>query len=240
GLLARLAVVASESGEQISENEMVAHSNVLFMSSTEPIGVSLTWVLLVLSQLPDLRRDLRHELDQASRVKSASQAIPPIRLPLLDSVINETLRILPPNAFMVRVTRRKVSLDGLLLPERCELVLCPFIAHRDAGRFPRPNEFLPSRWTEARPSPFEYFPFGAGGHACVGRQLAMYMIKSALALLMPRYELVLAGDQEIDWRLHIQFMPKDDPLVTVRAPGDVTAGAGKLLGPIRDLLMLDM
>src|SRR4030095_13351874 len=146
-----------ETGRKLSEDELIAHSNVLFMSSNEPIAVALTWILLTLSQLPGLRRALRHELDQARRA-DAVPSLPELgRLTLLSSVVNETLRLLPPNALMVRVTTRGAPLQGVRLPERLALVLCPFLAHREAGRFPRPNEFLPSRWIGTRPSPFEFF-----------------------------------------------------------------------------------
>jgi cytochrome P450 len=239
GVLTKLACLKLESGRQLSEDELVAHSNILFVSSTEPVAVALTWILLILSQLPDLRRALRQELDQASFANAVPPSYQLARLTLLAAVINESMRLLPPNALMVRLTTRPALLDGVLLPKQCELVLCPFLAHRDADRFVSPNKFLPSRWSGTRPSPFEYFPFGAGGHSCVGRYLATYMIKTALAFLMPRYELVLADDQEIDWRIHIQFMPRNDPIMSVRAPGVSTSRAGKLFGPVSELMSLD-
>jgi cytochrome P450 len=239
GLLTRLASLELESGGRVSEDELVAHSNVLFVSSNEPIAVSLTWILLILSQLTDLRFELRRELHEASPKDAEPTRWNFARLPLLDAVINESLRLLTPNALMVRVTTRPALLCGVRLPERCEIVLCPFLAHRDAERFPRPNEFLLSRWNGTRPSPYEYFPFGAGGHSCVGRFIATYVIKAALAFLMPRYELVLAEDQEIDWRIHIMFMPRNEPIMTVSAPGVSTLKGGKLLGPVGDLISLD-
>lgn len=239
GILTRLARGELERGKQLSEDELVAHCNVLFMSSNEPIAVALTWILLILSQRPDLRRALRYELNQPSPAGGVPPASELGGLLLLDSVIHESLRLLTPNALMVRVTTRAAFLQGVLLPERCEIVLCPFLAHRDPERFPRPNQFLPSRWSGPRPSPFEYFPFGAGGHSCVGYHLAMYVIKATLALLMPRYDLVLAEDQEIDWRIHIMFMPKSDPTMTVCAPGESTLRGGKLLGPVSDLVSFE-
>jgi cytochrome P450 len=243
-VLGRLALLELLPGELVSEDDLVAHCNVLFMSSNEPIAVALAWILLILSQLPDLRRELRNELEQAFDDDAVVPASHLARLTLLDSVVNESLRLLPPNALMVRVTTRPASLVGELLPERCEVVLCPFLSHREPARFPQPDEFLTSRWrttssSEKRPSPFEYFPFGAGGHSCVGRHLGTYIIKASLALLMQRYEFVLAGDQEIDWRIHIQFMPKNDPIMTVHSPGGRIANAGKLLGPIGDLVRFD-
>lgn len=239
GLLTRLASVELESGVRLSEDELVAHSNVLFVSCNEPIAVSLTWILLILSQLPGLRLELRRELEEVAPGNAGPTVGNFARLPLLDSVINESLRLLTPNALMVRVTTQPALLQGVPLPERCEIVICPFLAHRDADRFPRPKEFLLSRWNGTRPSPFEYFPFGAGGHSCVGRYIAVYMIKAALALLMPRYDLVLALDQEIDWRIHIMFMPRDEPIMTIRSPGASTLKGGRLLGPVGDLISLD-
>ena len=239
GLLTRLASLELESGELLSADELVAHSNVLFVSSNEPIAVSLTWILLILSQLPDLRHELRRELEEASQANGGPTATNLARLPMLDAAINESLRLLTPNALMARVTLQPVILQRMQLPERCEIVLCPFLAHRDADRFPRPKEFLLSRWNGTRPSPFEYFPFGAGGHACVGRYIATYIIKAALAFLMPRYELVLNEDQQIDWRIHIMFMPRNEPIMSVSVPGASTSSGGKLLGPVADLISLD-
>jgi cytochrome P450 len=239
GLLTGLSSLEHMPASKPSEDELVAHGNVLFMSSNEPVAVALTWILLILSQLPELRRALRRELDQASLTDALPHSYRLARLTLLDSVVNESLRLLTPNALMARVTTRPATLCGVALPARCELVLSPFHAHRDDERFPQPKRFLPSRWSTVKPSSFEYFPFGAGGHACVGRHLAVYLIKAALALMLPRHELVLAGNQEIDWRIHIMLMPRSDPLMTISAPGGLGSRAGKLLGPICDLISLD-
>jgi cytochrome P450 len=238
GLLTRLARLELESGGPVSEDQLLAHNNVLFMSANEPIAISLTWILLILSQLPQLRRELRGELAEAAPADATATLTNFSRLPLLDAVINESLRLLTPNALMVRVTTRPGLLEGVPLPEHCEIVLCPFLAHRDADRFPRPKEFLLSRWSGARPSPFEYFPFGAGGHSCVGRHIATYIIKAALAFLIPRYDLVLTKDQEIDWRIHVIFMPSSEPIMTVSAAGGSILSGGKLLGPVADLINL--
>ena len=237
GLLAPLASLELQPGLRLSDDELVGHVNVLFMSSNEPIAVSLTWILLILSQLPDLRRELRDDLGSEFVGEGIPSAKPP-QMSLLDSIINESLRLLTPNALMVRVTTRQASVDGVVLPKGCEIVLCPFLAHRDTQTFPKPNEFLPSRWNKIKPSPFEYFPFGAGGHSCVGRHLAIYIIKTVLRSLLRQFELVLAYDQEVDWQVNIIFMPKSDPIMTVREPGELTSTGGKLSGPVSKLINL--
>jgi cytochrome P450 len=237
GIVARLARLESF-GTLLSEDEVIGHANVLFISSTEPVAVTLTWIFLVLSQLPDLRRALRE-----AGTGTSHDVVPALRggLPLLDSVIDETLRVLPPNAFMVRTTTRPVVVGDIELPPKCEIVLCPFISHRDPEYFPQPDRFTPERWRGSAPSPFVYFPFGAGGHFCVGRALALSAIRAAVSRILAQYDLVLAGEQEVDWRLHIIFMPSSDPLFSIQpVAGACPADAGRLRGPVAAMLQLDI
>lgn len=240
GILSKLASLDVGAERPLTEDELVAHGNVLFVSSNEPIAVTLAWILLILSQLPSLRRALRLELDHVQSRGTLPQVHELMQLSLLNAVVSESLRLLPPNALMVRVTTRPAQLGDALLPERCELILSPFLAHRDPELFPFPSAFRPSRWREMKPSPFEFFPFGGGGRHCVGRSLALYLIKAALAFLIGRYDLLLAEDQEIGWRVHIIFMPSNEPIMTV---GPVNAlqsrHSGKLLGAVNDLVNLD-
>lgn len=206
--------------ETFSDDELVAHSNVLFMSSLEPTAVTLTWTFLILSQLPDLRRDLREDQSQ------------------LDGVINETLRLFTPNALMTRLTTRAMTLSSFPIPQNCEILLSPFLAHREPERFPRPDEFLPERWQRTKPSPFVYFPFGGGAHYCAGRSLATYMIKTSLAFLLRRYDLILSYDQAVDWKIEIVLLPENDPLMSLCKPDATLVSGGKLIGPVRELIDL--
>jgi cytochrome P450 len=58
-LLALLSEANIQNTSDLTDDELIAHGNVLFMSSSEPIAVSLTWTLLLLSQRDDLRRAIR-------------------------------------------------------------------------------------------------------------------------------------------------------------------------------------
>jgi cytochrome P450 len=141
---------------------------------------------------------------------------------------------------MVRVTGEPVHLGGFALPARCEVILCPYVSHRDPEAFDDPAHFRPDRWKLAPPSPFAYFPFGAGGHACIGKALAMRIMKATLAFLLSKYDVLLAGDQDVDWRLNIQFMPNPDPVVVLRPAGSQPPQApGTLRGAVRDMIRLD-
>jgi cytochrome P450 len=237
GVFANLAM---ESGEaRLSEDEAVGHMNIFFISTTEPVAVALSWVLLVLSQLPELRIELRNELDATLQANTCPTEAQLNKLTLLDCVINETLRLLPPNALMVRITTKPILLSGVTLPARCEILLCPFISHRDGAAFHHAEEFLPSRWQGTPPSPFLYFPFGAGGHACIGRGIAIDMMKTTLAFLLPRFDLLLAESQDVDWSIRIMLLPTPDPSVIFHPLHSQTLPkSGKITGPIAALVNL--
>jgi len=237
GILARLAAVELQPGLRLTEDELVAHGNVLFMSSSEPVAVAMTWTYLLLSQHAATRTALRQEVDSVSPEEGIPDAPALAQMPLLDAVVKESLRLLPPNALMVRLTAQPVELAGWMLPERCEIVLSPFLAHRAPEVFGRPYEFDPSRWNSVRPSQFEYLPFGAGERYCMGRYLAIHLIKVALCFLTRRYDLLLAHDQEIDWRIHVNLMPSVDPLMRIESVGASSSSApGKILGAFNNLV----
>jgi cytochrome P450 len=145
--------------------------------------------------------------------------------------------MLPPNAIMVRLTTRPVKLLGHQLPANCEILLSPFVAHRDQGEFPRPDVFDADRWRGRKPSAYAYFPFGVGARYCVGRQLAQFLLVSALTSILTRYEVVLAADQTLDWTMNVTMMPAQEPIVRfVPVQPQHTAVGGLLRGPVADLV----
>ncbi len=227
GALAALALA-----DDIDDNAFVGHANVLFISCNEPVAVALTWTLLAISQLPRLQARLRAEStadgDRDGRTR------PP--MPLLESVLSESLRVLTPNALMVRVVHEPVMLGGYRLPAGCEVLLCPFLSHRDPQWFPAPQRFSPSRWAGLRPSAYTYFPFGAGGHGCVGRALALRMLHAALSALLREGVIVLDGDADVDWRVQVMLMPTVDPML--RLHDTLPARCGMLHGGIAGIVAL--
>lgn len=227
GALAALAMA-----DDIDEDAFVGHANVLFISCNEPVAVALTWTLLAISQLPRLQMRLRAE---ANANDSRDGRTAP-SMPLLESVLSESLRVLTPNALMVRVVREPVVLGDYRLPVGCEVWLCPFLSHRDPQWFPEPQRFSPSRWAGLRPPAYAYFPFGAGGHGCVGRALALRMLHTALSALLREGAIVLDGDADVDWRVQVMLMPTVDPVM--RMYDQSPPMRGRLHGGIAEIVEL--
>lgn len=212
-----LAGLMDPAGAGLSEDEAVGHANILFVSATEPVAVALTWTLLVLSQAPHWRAAARNDAGA------------------LEGVLLESLRMLPPNTFMSRVATGGAVLGGVALPARTELVISAFAEHRDGAVFADPDTFMPQRWRSARPGAFQFMPFGAGTHSCIGRSMGMDLLRSALTFLLRRFDIVLHADQDIDWYVHTMLLPRADIQVRFTAPG-ADRPAGRWRGAVSDLL----
>lgn len=237
-LIVRLARAAAEQGTKLSSDELVMHANMLFMAGSEPIATALTWIFLLLSQQPAMRHALRVELAQSA---ASSTASPPAGSPdfrLMDAVIHESLRLFPPNAVMVRLAGRAGVVQGTPIPQNCEIVVSPFVSHREADIYPAPDDFDPGRWQSLRPSPYQYFPYGAGGHFCLGRQLAHQIMCRAMERLLAKFDLILAEDQSIDWKVDVTFKPSVEPMIRIfpLLAQSAPPRGGRLLGPVADLV----
>ncbi len=211
--MSRLLRLTSARRDDVTEDDLIAHVNVLFMSSSEPVAVALTWAFLLLSQVQTVRARLREGIQRAFVTDEVPTLDEVEKAKCLDWVVREALRLFPPNAIMVRLTNRQTSVAGHALPARCEVMLSPYVSHREPVRFPKPDAFMPDRWDVVRPSPFEYLPFGGGSRYCLGKTIAVYTLKAAIASVLRSYDIILDGDQAIDWKMSVTMMPSNEPMI---------------------------
>jgi cytochrome P450 len=82
--------------------------------------------------------------------------------------------------------------------------------------FFQPFNFSAERWHSARPNAYEYLPFGAGVHACIGRRLATLELKLILVMLPQRFSVAVAPGARVDLGVKISLVPKRGLPITVR------------------------
>ena len=113
----------------------------------------------------------------------------------------ETLRVTPPTWLTARVTTREVELGGTTIPQGRVVFVSPLLLGRLPGLVPGASggldRFDAGRWQDPTRRPGAWLPFGAGPHACPGRNLGMGIL-AALAGWGVRHELRLSEDVRID------------------------------------------
>lgn len=195
-----------ENGDPLTPNAIVGHMPTLIAATYETCQNASIWTLILLAQHPSVARALCEEL-QDTLAGAAPTLEKVAALPLLDAVIKESMRLLPPVPLLLRAAERETSLGGQTLPKGAHLVLSPFLTNRDPGLYPEPDRFLPRRWTSLHPTPFEYPVFGAGPHGCAGPWFGLSAVKVTLASILARYRFTLLP-QRIDYTVKVTMRPR--------------------------------
>jgi cytochrome P450 len=237
-MLSTLIAARDEDGSALDEDDLIGHAGVIFAAGHETSTNALAWTFLLLSQHPDVAADLSDELD--SVLRGAPPTVDDLaRLPLLDAVVKESMRVLPPVPLHPRIVAEDSELGGHRLPAGSELFLSIFHMHHDPDVFPEPDAFRPRRWETAKPSVYEYNPFSAGPRMCIGASFATMEIKIVLATLLQRFSLEMPErGARVDPRVAITMAPKGGLKMRVRGRGERVRPPGGVRGRVCKLVQL--
>lgn len=232
-LRAALAGHRNGSGQPLTPERLTAHVNFVGFAAYETMSSALTWTLYLLALHPEVLADLVDELSIAPIETASAEALD--GLPLLDWVVKESLRLIPPTPVLPWRTVRRWPLDGA--KAKVSVLLNPHLSHRDPDLFPEPRRFLPSRWATAQPGPYQYLPFSAGPRRCPGYAFGTQFMKVGLAGVLSRWRVELRPGMRVDRVYRGITMPR--PGMTVRLhPADRRYPSVEVRGNIHDLVAL--
>jgi cytochrome P450 len=161
-LMSRLIAV-EESGDQLTEDEIVATCNLLLIAGHE------TTVNLIANAILAM---LRHPTQWAALGADADRA---------PAVIEETLRYDPPVQLVARIAADDMTISDTTIVKGGAMLLLLAAAQHDPAEFERPETFDPDR------KAFRHLGFGRGLHYCLGAPLARLEAAVALSAVTARF-----------------------------------------------------
>jgi cytochrome P450 len=194
-----LLIRAHENGEGISDEQLIGHITLLFAAAHLTSAHTLTWVLFLLSQHPQVMRELHAELE--ANIDGVPRPEQLEQLPVLDRVLKESMRVLPASSYSQRIAAEPVRLGPFDLPQGAIVIFSQFMTHHSPDLYEQPESFLPDRWKDLNPSPYAYLPFGAGPRMCIGAALGMMQFKISLPTILRRFKLTVERGAEINGRV---------------------------------------
>jgi cytochrome P450 len=221
-----------ENGQPVSKDRIVGQTPTLFGAAYETCQNALTWTLILLEQHPQVARELYDELQGAGAALTFDRLV---QLPLLDGVVKESMRILPPVPQQFRVAQCDTTLAGHAMPKSTRVALSALITNRDPDLYPEPARFRPSRWQSIDPSAYEYLVFSAGPRGCPGYWFGLCAIKAALAAIFSRYRVALVSESRVDYKVRVALTPRNR-IAAVLHRQDGGFAAAPIRGGIRDLV----
>ncbi len=195
-------ILAAQAAGELTDADVLGLVHSLFNAAHHTTSSALTWSLFLIAQHPDVNADL---LDELKARDSGHE--------LLDRVIKESLRILPPVVYVSRVSVLPVRFGEVEVPPKAVVIGGLYPTMHSANEFPRPERFEPRRWLNHAACAHSNVPFGAGSRMCLGAALSTHLMQIALSRIVPRFRLTVVPGVRIDRRASLTLRP--DPGIPV-------------------------
>lgn len=143
-----------------------------YVAGHETTAVALAWAIYLAAAQPALQEKLRAE---AVSALAGDAATLPERLSRLRLFLDETMRLYPPVAQIVREALADDDMCGVEVKKGEIIVAYPWLVHRHRTLWNNPDAFDIDRFAEPNRGKlhrFQYLPFGAGPRICVGARFA--------------------------------------------------------------------
>jgi sterol 14-demethylase len=146
------------------------------------------WTLIELLRHPEEMAAVVAELDElyADGTEVSYQALR--EMPRLESAIKEALRLHPPLILLLRVANVGLDVGGYHIAPGKMVAASPAVSNRIPEAFGDGDAFRPGRYLEDPgadvANPWNWIPFGAGRHRCVGAAFAMMQLKAIFSVLL--------------------------------------------------------
>ncbi len=212
-ILSLLMGSRDEEGQPMTDEELHDELMTLLVAGNETTATALAWAFYWIHKLPAVREKLLEELDRLDDNPDPNIIL---KLPYLNAVCSETLRIYPVAMLTLpRVVKTPLSLMGYELEPGTLVVGSIYLLHHREDLYPQPEQFKPERFLERQFSPYEYLPFGGGARRCIGQAFAQFEMKMALAKILSCRELELVDRGEVQAKRRGLVTAPDRPVQMV-------------------------
>ncbi|AOY80188.2 cytochrome P450 [Moorena producens JHB] len=213
-ILSLMMSARNEQGELINDVELRDDLMILLLGGHETTSMSMTWALYWIHHFPQVYETLMAELDTLDDYQDSSAIM---KLPYLDAVCHETLRIYPPTILgAYRIAQKPVEIMSHKFEAGTFILPCIYLTHRQEDLYPEPNHFRPERFLERQFSAYEFVAFGGGSRRCIGYALSLFEMKLILATILTNLKLALPDNRVIK-PVRSAFTVAPSPMYMIRA-----------------------
>ncbi|KAI7733798.1 hypothetical protein M8C21_012549 [Ambrosia artemisiifolia] len=171
----------------------------LFLAGTDTTSNTLEWAMAELIHNPEKMLKAREEIKKVIGNDDRAFEEPDVsRVPYLQAVIKETLRLHPPVTFLVpHKAITDVEIKGYVVPKDSQIMCNLWAMGQDPNVWSDPQRFEPERFLDAeidfKGRDFEFIPFGAGRRMCPRLLLADIMLHLMLGCLIHKFDWKIKG-----------------------------------------------
>lgn len=186
-------------------------------AGTDTSSITLEWAISLLLNHPEVLKKVRAEIDSKVEPGHLIDDMDLVKLPYLQNVVNETLRLYPTAPLLLpHSSSEDCSVGGFDIPRGTTVLVNAWALHRDPMIWEEATKFKPERFEglEVKEGEgFKFVPFGVGRRACPGAALAMKIVLLTLGGLIQCFEWEMVDGKKVDMNQGSGVtMPKSKPL----------------------------
>jgi cytochrome P450 len=207
-LLAQLIQATDSAGDgaRMERQQLRDEAMTFLLAGHDTIAATLTWTWILLAEHPEVESRLHAELDAfAATARFSATDLP--RLPYTTRVLQEVMRLYPAIWTMGRSSAVEMTIGGYRVPAGTQVMISPWVTHRDPAYFPEPEAFRPERWSDHSSSSV-FLPFGGGRRMCIGRNYALMEGTLVLATLARQWRVRKIDSDRVDIRRGVVLKPR--------------------------------
>ncbi|MDP9468682.1 MAG: cytochrome P450 [Chloroflexota bacterium] len=180
-----------ETGDALSDQQLRDEVASFYFAGFSSSSNALLWAFYLLARHPEAMHRLLVEIDAVLGDRSPTAEDLP-KLPYVQQILFETLRLYPPIYASVRKVLADDEILGYRIPAGSHVTISAHVTHRSPQLWDEPERFNPDRFepelAKARPR-YAYFPFLGGPHQCLGRDFFLLQAQLVIIMAAQRYRL---------------------------------------------------
>lgn len=170
----------------------------MLLAGTDTSAVTIEWVMAQLLNNPEALNKVKDELDVQIGKDRLVDEQDLSKLPYLQNVISETLRLHPPAPLLLpHSSSENCTLGGYNIPKDTILLTNAWFIHRDPKLWDDATSFKPERF-ENEGEVNKLIAFGLGRRACPGLGLAQRTVGYTMGLLIQCFEWKRESEEKLD------------------------------------------
>ncbi|KAK7380027.1 hypothetical protein VNO78_32370 [Psophocarpus tetragonolobus] len=197
--------------DQQEQKHMMGRTNIkaiildMIAGAFETSAVAVEWAMSELLRHPRDMKRLQEELNNVVGLNRLVEESDLSKLPYLNMVVKETLRLYPPGPLLVpRESLQDITISGYHIKKKTRILVNAYAIGRDPKVWSdNADMFYPERFVnnniDIRGYDFQLIPFGSGRRGCPGIQLGLTTFGLILAQLVHCF----------DWELPFCMSPHD-------------------------------
>ena len=208
-----LLLAKDQDGKGLTDEEIRDEVETFMFAGHDTTSSGISWILYNLARHPEVQKKAYEEVSKTlghhqQQVKWEHLS----QMKYLTMCIKESLRLHPPVFIITRQSSKQVNIRNDIIPKGTVMNINIYNTHHnpkvwgDDHMTYDPDRFLPDNM--AKMDPYAFIPFSAGPRNCIGQTFAMNEIKTAVALILNKFQMSVDPNHVIELKPEITLKAK--------------------------------